>query len=237
MYPLPLLLTSLWLQTVMPLRKQKQRKRVWMTIQRSTTTILSMCAWSASKEHYIWAAPKESCNKSWWHGACWLRRNLRLSVSQKKGVSVKPDYLPRASKTLLKTHSDGEEHGCFSKAADCGGFFMTCKSLKRWRVAPTSTRVGAVKLLSTKGHISIVAFDCKTAFKLLTCAQAHSSIHPFWNNPSMKGTQVCQPSSLRNIMESSWCNNFCSYCISFFSIHTIQNYFCICVNSTTHSSI
>lgn len=94
-----------------------------------STKILSMCAWSASKEHYVWTATKESYNKSWWHGGCWLRRNLRPTVSQKKGVSVKPDYMPWASKTLLKTNSDG------------GVTELLFKSTRLWRDFPRLAKV------------------------------------------------------------------------------------------------
>lgn len=101
------------------------KKKKWKKIgTKRSIKILSMCARSASKEHYVRAAPKESHNKSWWHGACWLRRNLRPTVSQKKGVSVKPDYMPRASKTLLKTHSDA------------GGTGLLFKSSRLWRDFP-----------------------------------------------------------------------------------------------------
>lgn len=111
----------------------------------------------------------------------------------------------------LKHIQTGRNRAAFQKQQTVAGFSMTCKSLKRWSAAHTSSSwVGGVKLISTDGHISIVAFDCRTAFNLLACAHAHSSFLPFFETVRSRKPHKCVEQSLRNIMEASWCNTFCS---------------------------
>lgn len=102
----------------------------------------------------------------------WGRPSVR-----RKALASNQIICPGHQRLCLKHIQTGEEQGCYSRAADCGGIFHDLqKSEKMECRAHVELGVGGVKLISTKGHISIVAGDCKTVFKLLT---AHKHTVPY----------------------------------------------------------